>query len=380
MKTTTIKVSDLRNAIARVRRGIAGRTVLPVTNYFLLNVGKDKATLSGTDLEKMVITEVKADTEEAFDILLPPRTVAQFVNARKDKKGNESETITVSVLAKEKVATFERAGYGTMKVQLGIEAKDFPPMPEAEPTATWATIDGQWLCRMIGIVDKSCDHSDRCSRPVLGGVVCKKGTMAAADGFRLTVAKDDRLDFGWDKSVILPHKTVVVMKQLWDGVTGDIEVSVQKNGTQVRMKGAGTTLISQVVQGTFPDFQQLVPATFSTAWTFSGPELCERLSLIDPSALRMGSGIVRFSENSKEPSKLAVSAHIEEFGDYDLAVTVKSEGEQESRIAFNYKYLLDAAKDFALCRLETSNQSSPGKLTGDIDGLTVVVMPMFVQW
>jgi DNA polymerase III sliding clamp (beta) subunit (PCNA family) len=64
--------------------------------------------------------------------------------------------------------------------------------------------------------------------------------------------------------------------------------------------------------------------------------------------------------------------------EYDMSSPCKVE--QEGKIAVDYKYLLEAIKPFSMCVIELTNLSSPMKITGDIEGLTVIVMPMFVQW
>lgn len=91
----------------------------------------------------------------------------------------------------------------------------------------------------------------------------------------------------------------------------------------------------------------------------------------------MGSGIVKMFV--QEEGVLTIVHNDPEFMDYEMTIPAKTDHEQ-FKIAMQYKYLMDAIKPFSLCTLEMSNASSPLKVTGDIEELMVIIMPMFIQW
>ncbi len=100
----------------------------------------------------------------------------------------------------------------------------------------------------------------------------------------------------------------------------------------------------------------------------------------------ISSHIVRFIFHTLETQEqiCSIAATIElgndkSDSDYELSCPIKLES-SEGKIAFNHKYVMDAIKPFSMCNLEIQSPSSPGKFTGDIEGLTIITMPMFVQW
>jgi DNA polymerase III sliding clamp (beta) subunit (PCNA family) len=216
--------------------------------------------------------------------------------------------------------------------------------------------------------------------------------MASADGSRLVYLNDKRLTFGLGNlQAIIPLDTILIIPKLFRKVEV-IEVAFHSNQETwtgvtktvpdiVYFKSADTLLISHVTQGTYPKYEQLIPKDFICKVSFSAPLLMQRLQMIDTKTLT--SGIVKSDFHIKETGEheCYISSQYSE-GDYKYALTmpVKIETPEGARIAFNYKYIIDAIKPFSMCNLELTSPSSPGKFTGDIEGLTIVVMPIFMQW
>jgi DNA polymerase III subunit beta len=143
-------------------------------------------------------------------------------------------------------------------------------------------------------------------------------------------------------------------------------------------------LVSQLVQGTFPNYSQLIPKSYNTRVLINVADFLRATKTASIFA-RDGSGIVRLvvTPGSEEnPGKLAVSARSEEIGDDVGEIDATVEG-ADSKIAFNGKYLMDVLgvlKESQVA-LETTNPSSPGLIKPvGADNYTHVVMPMFVQW
>jgi len=143
-------------------------------------------------------------------------------------------------------------------------------------------------------------------------------------------------------------------------------------------------LVATLIQGTFPNYSQLIPQSFTTKATigltsFAGDahrrDLCARRrrhrARPDGAGDGGGSGL------------LTISARAEEIGNHEGKMDVKIEGEA-SKIAFNSKYLQDVLSvlDTDSVALETTSPSSPGVIRplGTSDSYVHVVMPMFVQW
>ena len=227
------------------------------------------------------------------------------------------------------------------------------------------------------------------SRPVLTGVCTQfEGnalTLAAADGFRLAVFKMPIKDKVKEKmEVIIPARTLAELNRLISDQEEAVIITLNPNKSQVLFRLKSTELVSQLVQGTFPNYSQLIPKSYNTRVMVNVADFLRATKTASIFA-RDGSGIVRLviaSGSGNEPGKLAVSARSEEIGDDVGEIDAIVQGE-EAKIAFNGKYLTDVLSVLQeeQVALETTNPSSPGLIRPvGTDNYTHVVMPMFVQW
>jgi len=163
-----------------------------------------------------------------------------------------------------------------------------------------------------------------------------------------------------------------------------VEIMVNPNKSQALFRLKNTELVSQLVQGTFPNYTQLIPQSYSTRAVVAVADFLRATKTASIFA-RDGSGIVRLvvtPGGELTPGKMMISARSEELGDDVGEIDAIVEGE-EAKIAFNGKYLTDVLSVLreAQVALETTSPSSPGvvKPVG-VDNYIHVVMPMFVQW
>jgi DNA polymerase-3 subunit beta len=144
-------------------------------------------------------------------------------------------------------------------------------------------------------------------------------------------------------------------------------------------------MVSQLVQGNFPQYSQLIPQSFNTRATV---DVAQFLRATKTAAIfaRDGSGIVRLiitpGGSDVTPGKLSISARSEEIGEDTGEIDTVVQG-AEAKIAFNGKYLMDVLgvlKENQVA-IEMTTPSSPGvfKPVG-ADNYLHVIMPMFVQW
>jgi DNA polymerase-3 subunit beta len=163
-----------------------------------------------------------------------------------------------------------------------------------------------------------------------------------------------------------------------------VKITVNPNKRQILFKLKNIELVSQLIQGTFPQYEQLIPQSTGTRTT---ADVAEFLRATKTAAIfaRDGTGIVRLvvaPGGELTPGKMTVSARSEEIGD-DLGEIDAIVQGGEAKIAFNGKYLTDVLSVIkeAQVSLEITSPSSPGviKPVGN-DNYVHVVMPMFVQW
>jgi DNA polymerase-3 subunit beta len=163
-----------------------------------------------------------------------------------------------------------------------------------------------------------------------------------------------------------------------------VEVNVNPNKSQVLFKLKNIELVSQLIQGMFPQYEQLIPQSTGTKATV---DVSEFLRATRTAAIfaRDGTGIVRLMiapGGELTPGKMTISARSEEIGDDVGEIDAIVQG-GEAKIAFNGKYLTDVLNCVkeAQVSLETTSPSSPGVIKPvGTDNYVHVVMPMFVQW
>jgi len=375
---------NLNHGLNVVGRAVATRTTLPITNNVLLTTERSRLKLAATNLEMAISCWIGAKVEEEGAITIPARLLTEFVNSLPSDKVDISLSPQTKTLGL-KCARFEA------RIS-GVDAKDFPPIPKVEDGIT-TKVEVDALRQGINQVAFAAASDE--SRPVLTGVDAQfEGdllTLAAADGFRLAVYKLPIASPVSERTeVIIPARTLAELNRLMADQEEAVELTINPNKSQAlfRLKRTiepkNVELVSQLVQGSFPNYSQLIPQSYNTRAVVSIADFLRATKTASIFA-RDGSGIVRLVITPGEeltPGKIIISARSEELGDDVGEIDALIEGE-ETKIAFNGKYLTDVLSILGESQvaLETTNPSSPGVIRPvGADNYIHVVMPMFVQW
>ena len=371
---------NLSKGLAVVSRAVATRSTLPVTQNVLISTDQSRLKLSATNLEIAITTWIGASIEDEGAITLPARILTEFVNTLEGDKIDFSLPEGNGIL---------NISSGRSKATInGIDAEEFPPIP--------TVLDGIRAVVNAGVLKKAISRvafaaATEESRPVLTGVELKiEGndfSLAAADGFRLAVQKDKLTEaIDGNIEVIIPARTMNELNRLVSDDSEEIEVVMTPTRGQILFRSGDIEIVSQLLQGNFPNYQQLLPEEHSTRSIFDTNALQRAVRSASIFA-RDGSNIVRMQlvppTEEDDNGKALISARSEEVGDNEDVVDAESLEGEESKIAFNSRYLMDvlAVLDKGNVVLETTTASSPGVFKPvEEDGYTHVVMPMFVQW
>ena len=369
---------NLNRGLNVVGRAVATRTTLPITNNILLATDQSRLKLSATNLEMAITCWIGAKIEEEGTITIPARLLTEFVSSL------PSDKIDISLSPRTKTLELKCARFEA-RIS-GVDAKDFPPIPKIdEGITTKAEIEAI----QQGIDQVVFAAATEESRPVLTGVDAQFDgdllTLAAADGFRLAVYKLPlAAPVDQPTEVIIPARTLAELNRLMADQEEAVEMTINPNKSQALFRLKNIELVSQLVQGTFPNYAQLIPQSYNTRMVVSVDAFLRATKTASIFA-RDGSGIVRLVITpgaELAPGKLTVSARSEEIGDDVGEIDATVEGE-EAKIAFNGKYVTDVLGVLheAQVALETTNPSSPGVIRPvGVDNYIHVVMPMFVQW
>lgn len=378
-----MKITCTQEALARglgiVGRAVAARSPMPITANVLIASEGGRLKLTATNLETLTLSYwLDAEIEEEGAITVPSRLLSDFVNTL------PNDRISLSVAARSRqvrvVCARNEASIG------GLDADEFPPSPVVKDGVDVA-LEPKALRQAIAQTVFAAATDD--SRPVLTGVDTKFEdgllTLAASDGFRLSVFKMPLDRAPAEKSeFVIPARALSELSRLLADEEEPVLLRTNAARTQVLFRLQNAELIAQLIQGTFPNFSQLIPPSWSSRTVVDVSDFLRETRIASVFA-RDGSGIVRLVVTPGEgvtPGKVVVSARAEEIGDNEGEIDAAVEGEGV-KIAFNGKYLQDVlqALDAGQIALETSGPSSQGvfKPLG-ADSYVHVIMPMFVQW
>lgn len=364
MKITVLQ-SNLAKALNQVAKIVGSRTTLPVLNNILLNAEKGKIKLSATDLEVGISTQTIGKIEEEGKITLPAKLLLDFVMNNKDES---VEITTKEMIAGLKSSRFEATIHG-------ISADEFPSVPEA-PKEYLAVFPKNELFESLKKVAIA-PASDE-TRPVLAGIYFqfsgKELTLAATDSFRLAEKKIELKNEVGEKKVIIPTRTInEVLRVASSSESDEIALSITEN--QASFKVGETYIVSRLIEGAFPNYSQIVPATFKIETKTKAVDLL--------AAVRMTSLFSRDSANNnvkivvnKDGIDIASAASQVGTAKSHVPAEVKGEGLE---IAFNARYILEVLNVVpdAEIMLNFNDNTSPAvvKLASDA-GYTYIIMPL----
>ncbi|MEN8614808.1 DNA polymerase III subunit beta [Dehalogenimonas sp. THU2] len=376
-----MRLSCLQENLAKglniVGRVAAVRSTLPITTNVLISTDEGRLKLAATNLEMAVSCWVGAKIEEEGSTTVPSKLMAEFIASLPNDK------IDMTLSAK-KILTLKCGRFEARMT--GVDARDFPPIPRVESGVT-AKVDVAEFKKGVSRVVFAAATDE--SRPVLTGIDAEFDgsvlTLAAADGFRLAVYKMALAEPVSQKvKAIIPAKTLSEVNRLISDGDDAISITIDTQKSQILFKLKNIELVSQLLQGTFPQYSQIIPQSHTTRTVLDVPQFQMAAKTAQIFA-RDGGGIVRLimtPGGAKTPGRLSITARSEEIGDDQAELDAAVSGD-EAKIAFNGKYLLDVLNVLSedQVALEVTGPSSPGVIRPvGTDNYIHVVMPMFVQW
>ncbi|MFQ6016215.1 MAG: DNA polymerase III subunit beta [Anaerolineae bacterium] len=375
-----MKVSCLQENLAKglsiVGRAVATRSTLPVLSNIMLATDQGRLKLSATNLEIGINCWIGAKVEEEGATTVPARLLTDFVNSLPPERIDMELTVRTQSLNL-KCARFE----ANIK---GIDAEDFPLLPTLKEDHKLG-VEPEVMRQMISQVTLAAATDE--SRPILTGVRAEfQGetlTMAAADGFRLSVRSVPLLTPREEPiNIIIPARALQELGRIIGDGEEPVEITITENRNQVLFHLPNVDLISQLIEGTFPDYRQIMPKSHTTRTVVSTSDFLKAVRLASFFA-RDAANILHLQiEPGSElaPGRLIISATASEVGDNVGEIDASIEGEA-MEIAFNARYLIDVLSvvNAAQVVLETTTASSPGvvKPVGSEEFIHVI-MPMHI--
>ena len=374
MKVTVLQ-ENLARGLGMVSKAVSPRSTLPVLANVLIASDEGRLRLSATNLEMGITCWIAARIEEEGSTTVPARTFSDLVSTLPSDQvllRLDPQTQTLNV----------RGGTSTNDIKC-IDAQEFPPLPvpDFEGAVQINVGDFREMIHQVAFAASSDE-----ARPVLMGVLVQvdkdKLTMAAADGFRLSVRKAVlSMPSNAPVSAIVPAQALKELARVATEGDEPIYMVLPKGRGQVVFRVRDVEVVSQLIDGTFPDFQQIIPRSYKSRTLVSTSSLLKACKQAEIFA-REGSNVARLNiksaQSEMQPSEVEISATSEETGKNETIVEATVDG-SGLLIAFNVKFLREALEVIRTpnVALETSAPNAPGVVrpVGD-DQFLHVIMPM----
>jgi len=366
---------DLYEAVQSVGRAVSGRSTLPILSHILVAPQGDTLKLTATDLEMWMECALPArlqaglgDDDENAGFTAPARVFTEMLGALPD-----ADVLIDRPDGGNKVhVRCARSDYNI----LGLPAEEFPAPPDVAPTATF-TIPGETLRDMIRHVLFAVSTDE--TRAILTGVlVLFKGDvlkMVATDTHRLAV-RTAKIEGGeGDATAVIPARAMNEVLRL---AADEDSVTISLAQGQARFEVGTTTLVTRLIEGTFPNYERVIPTTHDRKLTLETGEFARAVKRVAIVARDNANRIVIETEGAQ----LVLSSESGTVGSAREEIEVAREGD-DIQIAFNAKYLQDvlAVVETEGVVLELTEPLRPGILRpiGDgADDYLCVLMPMQV--
>ena len=377
--------SELNGALQLVSRAVATRPTHPVLANVLLtaDAGSNRLSLTGFDLSLGIQTSLAASVETSGAITLPARLLGEIVS-----RLSSDSPVTLAVDdSSEQVQLTSLSGSYQMR---GMSADDYPDLPMVESGMTLKLQPERLVQALKGtLFASSADEA----KQLLTGVHLKFNQRAleaaATDGHRLAVLnvedalQDEAVTDAVDDdgfAVTLPSRSLREVERLMASWRSDEPVSLFCDRGQVVFLAADQVVTSRTLEGTYPNYGQLIPDGFTRTFGMDRRALIAALERIAVLA-DQHNNVVKFS-SQPEDSVVQISADAQDVGSGSESLPSNLEGDA-MQIAFNVRYLLDGLKAMGSDRivLHCNAPTTPAVLRSDevSEAFTYLVMPVQIR-
>ena len=360
------------NGLAQVLNVVGSKATMPILSNVLIEAEKDQISLSTTNLDLGIRCKIKAEVKETGSVTLPVKRLATIVR--------ELPSVDVTFDGAPNHQVKLTSGGSTFKI-MGIGKEEFPPLPEFGDEKAY-TLEQSELISMLRSV--SYTQSTDETRYILNGVYFnfrdEKLTLVATDGRRLAlIAKEMEVPAASAGAIILPAKTVSELNRLLDkGSKVKINFNERRAAFQIATDKDTSGLIdhvylySKVVEGNYPNYQQVVPK-----------ETHQRIKLERELLLQCVHRAQLVCSEKSNSVKIKISSNLLEifaassdFGEAHESMAIGYSG-PDLQVAFNPAFLMDPLKALTKDEVffEVKDEVSPGVFK-TLESFICVIMPV----
>ena len=379
--------SELNIAIQLVNKAVASRPTHPILSNILFTADEvtNKISLTGFDLNLGIQTSFDANVDKSGAITIPSKILAEIVA----KLPNDSPVILKVEEDSENILLKSDRGSFNLK---GIASDDYPNLPFVE-SGTSLDINPSSFLQALKLTMFSSSNDE--SKQLLTGVNFKFKNQslesAATDGHRLAVVQtsdgenyseseiSNNLNNGDDTlSVTIPTRSLREIEKLVATKIKEDAIKLFYDKGQVVFISSHQIITTRTLEGSYPNYSQLIPDTFSKVFKFERNVLINSLERIAVLADQQSS-VVKININDDKFA--SISADAQDIGNAKELLPVSFNCEQLD-IAFNVRYLLEGLRVISSenILLKCNLPTTPAILVPDDDSsFTYLVMPVQVR-
>ncbi len=365
---------NLSSALSSVSRFVSSKAQLPILNNILFITDSGRLKLSATNLELGINYWLGAKIDQEGSFTIPAKEITEFVSylpsGKIDLQLNPQSLLEInSVKAQSSFTT--------------AAAVDFPTLPVLDDK-TSLEIDLNILTQAISQIAFSAASDD--SRPILTAILCRftkdSLRLVATDGVRLSLKEIKLVNpivipEGKDElTFLVPSRSLVEIPKLAKSVS-KLKFGLSTDSHQLIFVMEDLELVSRLIEGEFPNYQRIIPETFSTVISLDKNEFMQAVKIASVFA-RESANVVKLSIKK---TNIEVSANASQIGQNKVSVDAKIEGDG-LEVAFNYKYISDF---LSVCQsneiiIRLNEPLTPGLFQDSADPhFTHIIMPVRIQ-
>lgn len=355
----------LAKALSAVSRFVNPRGTLSVLGNVLMETKDGRLRISATNLELGIDYFIGAKIDKEGSLTVPARLLSDYVNNLTEEK--------VELSASDNLLHIKSTG--TQSSINTIDAAEFPLIPEVKEGKS-VTISSSGIKDIISKVGFAASVDE--TRPILSGVLFHFQDpilkVAATDSYRLA-----ELTMQFEKTAPEELKVVVPARALAElgRVISDEEVTIRTAENQVQFETENLRLISRLLEGEYPAYQQIIPEKLDTKAIIGRDDFMNKVRITSLFSQESGSAI---KLNFTPPGKVEIAAQTAQVGDSKASLSATVEG-PENAVTFNARYLLDCLSAISDGKVivETSGKLNPCLVRGENDTqYRYVIMPLRV--
>ncbi|MDI6799439.1 MAG: DNA polymerase III subunit beta [Actinomycetota bacterium] len=361
----TCEQKELLEEIQVVQKAASIRSTLPILSGILFSASAGRLHLTTTNLELSIHSSLPAEVKEEGSLVVQARLIGEIIKNLSDLKIEmflDSSTNQLKLTNSKSVFN--------IKI---LSPEDFPKFPTAELDNQF-TIKSEDLSNAIRQAIKAASIDE--TRPILTGVLIvvnkNRLKMVATDSYRLAIKEIPIINKEDVKiKAIIPSRTLgELLKIVSDGRS---EVVVGEMGNQLAFKIKNTTLITRLIEGQYPNYQQILPEKYEMNFVVDRENLLGAVKRI--SLFTQSNSLIKMAARD---GSLELSASAAELGEAKEAVDYRGTGDGLT-VAFNSQYLIDGLSSIQgeEVSFDMIDNMKPTSITGDKkDDFLHLLMPV----